>query len=305
MSTASADAGRLPDFIIIGAMKCATSTLHEQLARQPGIVMSDPKEPNYFSDDEQWARGMSCYRGLFAGAKAGDLCGESSTHYTKSPTYPQTIDRMRRHLPHGVKLVYIMRHPIDRLVSQYMHEWTQGIVSGTIDEALDSHPEMIEYSRYAMQLKPFIETWGTASILPLFFERFTAHEQEALDRVCRFIGYARQPKWDDTLGEQNVSSERMRRSVWRDAIAKLPGMTKLRRTFVPQSVRDRIKGAWMMKGRPVLSDASIARLKRAFDEDLATLGAWLGHDGLCCDNFKSLAANGHPTWRAQAKVTAA
>ena len=305
MSASASEACRLPDFIIIGAMKSATSTLHEQLARQPGIVMSDPKEPNFFSDDEQWARGTSWYRGLFAGAKPGDLRGESSTHYTKLPTYPLTIDRMRRHLTHGAKLVYIMRHPIDRLISQYIHEWTQGVVSGTIDEALDSHPEMIEYSRYAMQLKPFIDAWGEASILPLFFERFTAHEQESLERVCRFIGYARQPKWSESLGEQNVSSERMRRSAWRDAIAKFPGMTALRRAFVPQSVRDRIKGAWMIKERPALSNASMARLKSLFDEDLATLGSWLGLDGLCCDNFKSMAANGHPTWRAQAKVTAA
>ncbi len=305
MSASASERGRLPDFIIIGAMKCATSTLHEQLARQSGIFMSNPKEPNFFSDDGQWDRGLSWYRELFAGAKPGELCGESSTHYTKLPTYPRTIDRMRAHVLQGVKLVYIMRHPIDRLVSQYIHEWTQGVVSGTIDEALDSHPEMIEYSRYAMQLKPFIDTWGSESILPLFFERFTAHQQETLERVCRFIGHARQPKWDDTLGEQNVSRERMRRSAWRDAFVKFPGMTTLRRAFVPQSVRNRIKGAWIMKQRPVLSDASVVRLKGIFDADLTTLGAWLGVDGLCCDNFISVAAKAHPSWRAQAKVTAA
>ena len=54
---------RLPDFIIIGAMKSATSTLHEQLAVQPGIFMSRPKEPNFFSNDEIVARGLDWYRG--------------------------------------------------------------------------------------------------------------------------------------------------------------------------------------------------------------------------------------------------
>jgi len=43
--------GNLPDFIIIGAMKSATSTLHEQLRLQSGIFMSTPKEPNFFSDE--------------------------------------------------------------------------------------------------------------------------------------------------------------------------------------------------------------------------------------------------------------
>jgi hypothetical protein len=51
-------------------MKCATSTLHEQLARQRGVFMSTPKEPNFFSDDEVFAQGKTRYQSLFAGAPA-------------------------------------------------------------------------------------------------------------------------------------------------------------------------------------------------------------------------------------------
>ena len=54
-----------PDFIVIGAMKSATTTLHEQLARQPGVFMSRPKEPNFFSDDAIYARGWGWYSSLF------------------------------------------------------------------------------------------------------------------------------------------------------------------------------------------------------------------------------------------------
>ncbi len=79
---------RLPDFIIIGAMKSATTTLHGLLASQPGVFMSTPKEPCFFSDDEVWARGVGWYASLFEAAPAGALLGESSTHYTKLPTYP-------------------------------------------------------------------------------------------------------------------------------------------------------------------------------------------------------------------------
>lgn len=300
-----ASSGRLPDFLIIGAMKCATSTLHEQLARQPGLFMSTPKEPNFFSNDEEWTRGMTWYRGLFADAKPGDICGESSTHYSKLPTYPLTIDRMRKSLPRDVKIIYMMRHPIERLISQYIHEWTQRFVSGTIDEALDTNPEMIAYSRFAMQLQPFIDILGRGNILPLYFEHFTSHQQQTLERVCAFIGYAGQPKWDHTLGEQNVSSERMRTSPWRDAIAKFPGMTTLRRNLVPRAWRERVKSAWMMKERPELSEASLKRLREVFDADLAILGRWLGNDCLTCDTFKRIAKTGHPTWRAEAKAPAA
>jgi hypothetical protein len=297
--------GRLPDFIIVGAMKCATSTLHEQLARQAGIFMSTPKEPNFFSNDEEWGRGMDWYRGLFAGAAVGDLCGESSTHYTKLPTYPHTVERMRKHLPRDVRLIYIMRHPIERLVSQYIHEWTQRVVDTSIDEAIEAHPEMIAYSRYAMQLEPFLESFDRAQVLPVFFERLTAEPQETLARVCEFIGYAGQLRWIEEESEQNVSSERLRRSPLRDAIMNAPGIKALRRGLVPKAVRDRIKRLWTMKQRPELSTANIARLRDIFDEDLATLGEWLGLDDLRCETFTRIATATQPVWRAKARAPAA
>lgn len=286
---------RMPDFIIIGAMKCATSTLHEQLAGLPGVFMSTPKEPCYFSDDDVYARGTEWYRSLFADAPSEALCGESSTHYTKSPTYLHTISRMERDLPNHVKFIYIMRHPIDRLVSQYVHEWTQRIVSCEIDEAVDVMPELVEYSRYAWQIQRYLDTFGKHRVLPMFFERLSAFPQPELERVCRFIGYAGQPVWDPGLGEQNVSAERLRKSLVRDVIVNMPGLKQARRAFVPRTLRDRIKSLWMMKQRPMLSPAVTRRLQRIFDEDLAKLGAWLGLD-LNCDNFKSIARDTSASW---------
>ncbi|MGR3434230.1 MAG: sulfotransferase, partial [Shimia sp.] len=70
-----------PDFLIIGAMKCGTTTLAAQLGRQDGVFVCDPKEPFYFSDDAVHARGPDWYRGLFAAAAPGDLKGEGSTRY--------------------------------------------------------------------------------------------------------------------------------------------------------------------------------------------------------------------------------
>jgi hypothetical protein len=248
---------------------------------------------------------MAWYRSLFAGAAPDDLCGESSTHYSKLPTYPSTIERMRAHLPTDLKIIYIMRHPIDRLISQYIHEWTQQVVDGSIDDAIESNPEMIAYSRYAMQLQPFIDAWGRDNILPLFFERFTSHQQQTLERACAFIGYAGRPQWDASLGEQNVSSERLRTSPLRDAIVNLPGLATLRRNLVPRTWRERVKRAWMMKQRPELSESNITRLRRIFDADLAQLGHWLGIDGLTCETFKQHAQVGHPAWRMEAKAPAA
>lgn len=278
-----------PDFIIIGAMKCATSTLHEQLARQPGFFMSTPKEPNYFSDDDVFAKGLQWYEGLFSGSEGAVLRGESSTHYTKLPLYPRACKRMKEALPQ-VKLIYMMRHPMDRLVSHYMHEWTQRVITRPIDAAIDAHPELIAYGQYARQLAPYLEAYGKESILPVFFKHFRTHMPAELTRVCRFLGYGAEPQVVTDLPVQNVSSERLRLSPLSRFVVEQPLLASVRRTFVPRTVRDMVKARFQLRKRPTLSTANADRLRTIFDQDLAQLGAMLGVD-LTCENFDQVTAN--------------
>lgn len=288
---------RGPDFIIIGAMKCATSTLHVQLAAQPGIFMTEPKEPNFFSDPDNWSRGPAWYGALYDGAGEGDLCGESSTHYTKLPTYPETVARIAAHTRQDTRFIYVLRHPIDRLISQYIHQWNEGVISEPIDTAIDSYPELIAYSRYAMQLEPYIEAFGRARILPVFFDRLTASPQEELERICAFIGYVGQPQWCMDIDKQNVSSQRLRPTMMLNILKYVPGSQTLRRLLIPESVRERIKDTWRMKERPVLSERNLAELTETFDRDLARLGGWLGVD-LDCQSFNSVGRERAPVWKA-------
>jgi len=189
-------------------MKCGTSTLHEQLARRSGLYLSEPKEPNFFSNDEHYALGVESYAELFARARAEQRCGESSTHYTKLPTYPHTVERMRQHVP-DARLIYVMRHPVERLVSQYIHEWTEREVSGGIEDAVLSQAHYVAYSSYARQLEPFIEAYGRSAILPVAFERMLTAPDEEFERICRFIEdpTPEVPRWSREVAAQNVSSE--------------------------------------------------------------------------------------------------
>ncbi|MGB0952352.1 MAG: sulfotransferase domain-containing protein [Planctomycetota bacterium] len=287
-----------PDFLIIGAMKCATSTLHVQLASQSGFHMSEPKEPNFFSDDEVYAKGMAWYRSLFEGASEDALRGESSTHYTKLPVHPHTLERLRDTLGKTpLKLIYVMRHPVDRLVSHYIHEWSQGVYSGGIAEEVERHPEMMDFGRYAMQLKPWIEAFGTASILPVFSDSLRQHPQRTLERVCAFLGHEGAVQWNHQQGDQNVSAVRMRRS-WMRRFAAIGWVRWMRRTFVPVAWRQRVKKRWVMDERPQLDDAMRAKLEQEFDRDLAELGAMVGME-LHCANWKDVAADAEPQWATE------
>jgi len=275
---------RLPDFAIIGAMKCGTSTLHEQLALRSGFFMSRPKEPDFFSDDPIFARGPDWYASLFAGAAPDQVCGESSTHYTKLPEFPAAAERMQALLPKA-KLVYVMREPVERVVSQYLHEWSTREVAGSLEEAVRAHERFVAYSCYARQLAPWRERFGPAAILPVFFERMVAFPDEELERVCRFLGDpSPEPvAWRRDLAPQNVTSERLRASPLRDALLRVPPVRWLK-DRLPQSLRERARDRWRAGGRPELGPDLRARIEDEIDRDLRQLGDWLG-TGLSCSRW--------------------
>lgn len=286
---------KLPSFLIIGAMKSATTTLYEQLLRQPGIFLPKLKEPNFFSDDQQYVRGLDWYEELFNDAQASDILGEASTHYAKLPTYPQTIVRMRNCLE-SPRLVYVMRHPIDRLISQYVHQWSEGGIGCDLDEAVTRHPELIAYSSYAMQLTPYVDAYGRNAIIPIFFDRMKVAPQNELERICRFVGYKYAVQWRTDISPSNISAERFRKFPFYNLLVDNPIAASLRRTLVPKSIRTKVRQFFSMRRRPLLAEKTRKHLEKIFDEDLSILGDWLG-TRLDCDNFHKVTSTMSLNWK--------
>ncbi|WP_193162929.1 sulfotransferase family protein [Microbulbifer hainanensis] len=288
----------LPDFFIVGAMKSATSSLHEQLAALPGIFMSQPKEPNFFSDDTIFSRGKDWYRDCFAGAAANDLIGESSTHYAKLPDYPNALPRLVESVSEA-KIIYVMRHPIERLVSQYIHEWSQNLITDPIDVAIRTHTPLVDYSRYHYQISPYLQTFGASSVLPVFFERLKLSPDTELRRICRFIGLTNQQceqvQWRQDQAPSNVSSERIRKFPLYQILIEASPMQMIRRKLVPQSVRDAIKRRLTMAQRPEISLQVTTDLECIFDHDLKKLGQLFNVD-LNCANYRELVTGKPLDW---------
>jgi hypothetical protein len=259
-----------PDYIVIGAMKCGTSTLAAQLGAQQGLFMTEPKEPNYFSDDGIFARGADWYGGLFAAAAPGDLKGEASTHYTKRPELPETVTRMKAALPQ-VRLVYMIRNPMARLVSHYIHDWSQGVLSVPLAEALDSHGPLVDYGRYGWQIAPFVEAYGREAILLTSLERLKSDPGGELARVAAHLGHDGPVAWDDGLEAQNVSAQRIRKFPLHGLLISNPLADALRRALVPEGLRRRIRESRQMQDRPVIPAERVAGLEARFAEDRAAL----------------------------------
>lgn len=260
----------LPDFIIVGAMKCGTSTLAAQLDAQPGIFMTTPKEPNFFSDDAIYAKGRSWYEALFADAAHGDIKGEASTHYTKNPLHPDALPRMQDMLS-TPKIVYLIRDPVARAVSHFIHEWTMGVMPADIEKAFATHPELVSYGCYAEQIAPYIKAYGAENILILTLEEMKTHPQQVLEQVCRFLGYDGTPAWSDDHAQMNASAERIRKFPLHWLIFGNPVAAALRRTLVPQSLRDKLKKKRQMQERPELPDGVRQELQNRFSQDFENL----------------------------------
>jgi hypothetical protein len=158
------ETGRLPHFLIIGFMKCGTTSVSAWLSARPDVFISNPKEPGFFSHDERWARGLDWYKQLFSAALPGQLAGEATQAYTHEDRSATTAKRIEEVLPNA-KLVCVLRHPVERLRSQYRHWRLTGRESRPISEALlvPGNP-YIARSQYYECLRPYIDRFSRDQI---------------------------------------------------------------------------------------------------------------------------------------------
>ncbi len=280
---------RLPDFYIIGAMKCATSTLQRQLALQKGVFMSEPKEPNFFSDDDVYARGLDWYGALFADADGATRIGEASTHYAKWPTWPDAPVRLKAATP-DAKFIYMIRHPIDRLISHYLHEWTMRKITIPIDEAVTRFPELFQYSLYHKQLSRWLAHFPADRFALVTQEGLKARPRENFERLARFLELD-DAAWVENLPAQNVSADRLQRFPLYEFVMENRVMSVLRRALVPSGLRRRIADRLRPPERPELGTAALEHVGREIEPDLAALGRLVGRD-LTLETFRVEAASG-------------
>lgn len=260
----------IPDFLIIGAMKCGTTSLQAQLAAQPGVFMTTPKEPNFFSDDPVYAKGLDWYGALYDGAAPGDLKGEASTHYTKRPTWPDTVQRLQAVQP-DPRLIYVIRNPVDRCISHYIHAWSEGQITQDLDTAISQVPEITAYGQYAMQIAPYVAAFGPERILLTSLEALKRDGAGELARIGAFIGMTTPAQWQDTIEAQNVSALRVRRMPLQGLLLDNRVAQVLRRRLVPKAIRARIRQARTMDTRPTMGKDTRAQLEATFLEDRAAL----------------------------------
>jgi hypothetical protein len=198
----------LPTFIIIGAMKSGTSSLYKYLAAHPEIGVSRVKETDFFLAERNYRRGLAWYESLFSKSGAREF-GEASPNYTKRTVFAGVPERMHAVVPQA-RLVYILRDPVARMLSQYAHRYAQGTELRPLADALGprDHNTYWLSSSYYFQLSAFLEHYPLERILVLQAEDLREDRPGTLRRVFQFLGI--DSEFDCPLFRQNfnVSSRR-------------------------------------------------------------------------------------------------
>src|SRR5207248_4759471 len=176
-----------PNLFVIGAMKSGTTSLHAYLGSHPQIFMCPEKEPSFFAKETISSRGEDWYLKLFAAAGSKPVIGESSTAYSRIPLFPGVPERIAKFNPEA-RFIYIMRDPIERIISQYWYKvrfWGERCDMLT---AIRGDLRLTVASNYAMQLAPYFERFGSDRIAALTFEELSRNPSNVSRQLFAWLG---------------------------------------------------------------------------------------------------------------------
>lgn len=185
-----------PDFLVIGAMKCATSTVCAYLEDHPDVYMMPGAEPDFFSHDTNWEKGPDWYEKFFEGGSSHRLRGEGSNSYTNLARFPDTAARIRSYCP-DARLIYMVRHPLRRVLSDWIQRRAQDRAAcpATPDAAVREAPEIfVDPSLYWRQLEAFRHHMPDERIFIGLVEDLRTDPDAFFKGLCAFLGIPPAPQ---------------------------------------------------------------------------------------------------------------
>lgn len=294
----------LPNFIIIGAPKCGTTSLASYLSTHPDVFFSPWKEPNYFALTGHQlphngpaspeviysmiylhcATEFGQYRSLFDGATGQKAIGEASVRYLY---YPESAPRIKETLP-DVRMIAILREPVSRLYSHYCMMRQFQLEPLEVADAIAAEQSRIAdnwgwdwhytaIGRYADQVQRYYDLFGRDQLKVILYDDFVARPLEVYREVCQHIGI------DDSMvpdmsGRGKVAYQPKNLTI--DRWLQWPNKTRDRiRRIVPNRIYRQGISAIRKLNRghvPKLDPSLRAELAQLFRQDNDRLEAVLG-----------------------------
>jgi hypothetical protein len=274
----------LPNLIIIGGLKCGTTSIHHYLGLHPEIQMSKPKELNFFARELNWDLGLDWYASRFDDRFR--VRGESSPHYTNLPRFEGVPGRIKEHCP-DARLLYMVRDPIKRILSHWVHATGAGYETGELVPVLsEPNSSYLNRSKYWMQLQPYLELFDREQIEIITQEELQSEREATMRKAFGFAGVDEtftseqfDREWEKSSAKQGDKYQLMEKLI------KLPGFRSFDRNFdrLPESMR------WIVEKvvhdpekppapKPKLPDDLFETVRGRFGEDVAALQKFAGRE---------------------------
>jgi hypothetical protein len=274
---------RLPNFLLIGAMKAGTTSLWHYLRSHPQVFMPDVKEVMFFDPRHEWHRGVAWYEAQFQAATAEQTAvGEASTSYTKFPVVRDVPARIASILP-DVRLLYVLRHPIERMRSHYLYALSRGKERRPIEQAFAEDPSYLDISRYGFQLEQYAPHFSLEQFLFVDSRDLADKRVETLGTIFRFLGV--DDGWIPPIVDREFfrSADRRMKPAMAQRLRRVPGMAAITQ-HAPRSVKTlarRLPAERVDVGRGRLSDELRQQLEASLREDIGRLRRFMpdGFDG--------------------------
>lgn len=275
----------LPNFVLIGSQKSGTSSLSQYLKGHPDVVMSKIKEPDFFVEERNWGRGLAWYESLFDHSEGAVAVGEASTSYTMFPLYRDVPSRLVETLG-DVRLIYLVRDPIERARSDYLHyrfpvrgRATEHIIAERrpIGRAMLENDIFLDTSRYAMQIEQYLAVVPRDQILIVTTRSLADDRIKTMRKIFSFIGV------DPDRGPESFEVEYNRTDSLRvprpafEVLSSVPLAEKLI-AFLPHKARVSIKTRPVDLSKAEVDEALRKRLREELADDVARLRALMDDD---------------------------
>ena len=194
----------LPNFLCIGAQKGGTTTLFNILKEHPDIYISEFKEPHYFDLDDNYSRGLQWYKDEYFNKYNNEkMIGAFTPTYMASSEAPK---RILQDLGENVKLIFLLRNPIDRAYSQYLHRVRNGHeTEGFIDALALEKSRLKQYlsennqvsfiyhsythqGLYFKHINNYLNVFDqTKMMISIFDEDFLLNKQKMISELLTFL----------------------------------------------------------------------------------------------------------------------
>lgn len=267
----------LPNFLILGAAKCGTTSLHRYLDTHPEISMSQVKELNFFIDPN-CGKHLERYRLFFDGD--APVRGESSPYYLCAPLAPGVPERIAATIP-DCKLLVMVRDPIERLLSHYVDDYAGNRESrpfevAVVDELDDPFNRYISPGRYAEQVGLFTSRFDDSRIMVVDHRELLAERLATLSRIFKFLGVDEHWSSRDFTQMANTGTSKRRAGPLFRATRRMRVGRRVRSLPIPEATAARLiaSGQRLLKQpvrAPRVGEADLARLRAVYRPEAAAV----------------------------------